>query len=171
MHLFNDELKLHKYATVEEIIEDFYKVRIAIYKKRKDQQIKDMENKLVKLSNRATYIKENLDGIVDLRRKSAVEVNTLMQTRKFDTIDGDYKYLIKMPMDSVTLENAQHIMQERDMCEKDLATLRSTSLETIWLTELGNLEREYESYRNRRDKALASQTKATKPTKTNKKKL
>jgi len=109
-----------------------------------------MENKLVKLSNRARYIKENLDGVVDLRRKSAVEVNTLMDMRKFDKIDGDYKYLIKMPMDSVTLENAQHIMQERDVCEKDLATLRGTSLETIWLSELDNLEREYTSYRNRR---------------------
>jgi hypothetical protein len=73
-----------------------------------------------------------------------------MDARKFDKIDGDYKYLIKMPMDSVTTENAQHIMQERDVCEKELATLRGTSLETMWLSELDNLEREYTSYRNRR---------------------
>jgi DNA topoisomerase-2 len=162
MHLFNHESKLHKYATVEEIIEDFYKVRMSVYEKRKAQQIKDMENKLVKLSNRARYIKENLDGVVDLRRKSAIEVNTLMETRKFDKIDGDYKYLIKMPMDSVTLENAQHIMQERDVCEKELATLRGTSLETIWLSELDNLEREYTSYRNRRGQIQAGTQKTIK---------
>jgi len=150
MHMFNHESKLHKYGCVEEIIEHFYKVRMNIYGKRKSQQIKDMENKLVKLSNRARYIKENVDGVVDLRRKSAIEVNTLMDSRKFDKIDGDYKYLIKMPMDSVTLENAQHIMQERDVCEKELATLRNTTLETMWLSELDILEREYTSYRNRR---------------------
>lgn len=167
MHLFNHESKLHKYLSVEEIIEDFYKVRIDIYKKRKDHQIKDMENKLVKLSNRARYIKENLDGVIDLRRKSAVEVNTLMDTRKFNKIDGDYKYLIKMPMDSVTLENAQHIMQERDICEKDLSNLRNTTLETMWLSELNNLEREYCNYKTNREKS----TTQTKPTKTIKKKL
>ena len=167
MHLFNHESKLHKYSTIEEIIEDFYKVRMNIYGKRKSHQIKDMENKLVKLSNRARYIKENLDGVVDLRRKSAIDVITLMDSRKFDKIDGDYKYLIKMPMDSVTLENAQHIMQERDMCEKELATLRNTTLETIWSSELDNLEREYASYKSRREKSISQ----TKPTKTAKKKL
>ena len=159
MHMFNHESKLHKYGSVEEIIEDFYQVRLNTYQKRKAQQIRDMENKLVKLSNRARYIKENLDGVVDLRRKSAIDVIALMETRKFDKIDGDYKYLIKMPMDSVTLENAQHIMQERDVCEKELATLRGTSLETIWLTELGNLEREYNTYKGRRAQIQAgSQT-------------
>lgn len=162
MHMFNHESKLHKYGSVEEIIEDFFQVRMNVYGKRKAQQIRDMENKLVKLSNRARYIKENLDGVVDLRRKSAIDVIALMETRKFDKIDGDYKYLIKMPMDSVTTENAQHIMQERDVCEKELATLRGTSLETIWLTELGNLEREYAGYKTRRAQIQAGGAQTTK---------
>jgi len=162
MHLFNHESKLHKYGSVEEIIEDFFQVRMSVYGKRKAHQIKDMENKLVKLSNRARYIKENLDGVVDLRRKSAIDVIALMETRKFDKIDGDYKYLIKMPMDSVTLENAEHIMQERDICEKELATLRGTSLETIWLSELDTLEREYTGYKTRRVQIQAGGAQSTK---------
>jgi hypothetical protein len=60
-------------------------------------------------------------------------------------------------MDSVTLENAEHIMRERDICEKELATLRGTSLETIWLSELDTLEREYASYRTRRAQACGAQ--------------
>jgi len=162
MHMFNHESKLHKYGSVEEIIEDFFQVRMSVYGKRKAHQIKDMENKLAKLSNRARYIKENLDGVVDLRRKSAIDVVALMETRKFDKIDGDYKYLIKMPMDSVTLENAEHIMQERDICEKELATLRGTSLETIWLTELDSLEREYTGYKTRRAQIQAGGAQSTK---------
>jgi DNA topoisomerase-2 len=160
--MFNHESKLHKYGSVEEIIEDFYKVRMSVYGKRKANQIKDMENKLVKLSNRARYITETLDGVVDLRRKSAIDVVALMETRKFDKIDGDYKYLIKMPMDSVTLENAEHIMRERDICEKELATLRGTSLETIWLSELDNLEREYAGYKIRRAQLQAGGVQTTK---------
>jgi len=35
MHMFNSERKLHKYASPEEIIDDFYGVRIGIYHKRK----------------------------------------------------------------------------------------------------------------------------------------
>jgi DNA topoisomerase-2 len=162
MHMFNHESKLHKYGSVEEIIDDFYQVRLNTYQKRKVQQIRDMENKLVKLSNRARYITETLEGVVDLRRKSAIDVVALMETRKFDKMDGDYKYLIKMPMDSVTTENAQHIMQERDVCEKELATLRGTTLETIWLTELGNLEREYAGYKTRRAQIQSGGAQTTK---------
>lgn len=67
-----------------------------------------------------------------------------------------------MPMDSVTLENAEHIMQERDICEKELATLRGTSLETIWLTELDSLEREYTGYKTRRAQIQAGGAQSTK---------
>ena len=151
MHMFNSESKLHKYGNVEEIIDDFYGVRMSVYGKRKAQQVKDMERKLVRLSNRARYIKETLDGVVDLRKKNAVQVEELMMARKFDKIDNDFKYLIKMPMDSVTQENVEQIMKEREQCEKDLATLKATSLEAIWSSELEILEREYGNYKKRRE--------------------
>jgi hypothetical protein len=52
-------------------------------------------------------------------------------------------------------------MRERDICEKELATLRGTSLETIWLSELDTLEREYSSYKTRRAQACGAQTTKT----------
>jgi len=152
MHMFNSEFKLHKYGNVEEIIEDFYLVRMATYKKRKDAQIDAMRRLLMKLSNRAKYILACLDGSVDLRRKSAVQVNELLESFKFDKIDGDYKYLIKMPMDSVTNENVAVILKEKEDTEKELAELIATSLEQIWLRELDVLEREYLNYKDKREK-------------------
>ena len=98
---------------MEEIIDDFYKVRIQLYQKRKAYLVEDMERKLVKLSNRAKYIQETLAGTIDLRRKKADVVTKLLQDKQYAMIDGDYKYLIKMPMDSVTEENVEQIMKER----------------------------------------------------------
>jgi DNA topoisomerase-2 len=152
MHMFNSEFKLHKYATVEEIIDDFYTVRMQTYQKRKDYLINNMRKLLVKLSNRAKYILANLDGSVDLRRKSAVQVTELLESLAFDKIDDDYKYLIKMPMDSVTNENVTSILKEKEQTEAELATLISTSLEKMWITELEHLESEYKSYKTKREK-------------------
>jgi len=152
MHMFNSDFKLHKYATVEEIIDDFYTVRMQTYQKRKDYLINNMRKLLVKLSNRAKYILANLDGSVDLRRKSAVQVTELLESLAFDKIDDDYKYLIKMPMDSVTNENVTNILKEKEQTEAELAVLISTSLEKMWMTELENLESEYKSYKTKREK-------------------
>ena len=150
MHMFDADRKLHKYNTIEEIIDDFYVVRLGVYKKRKEYLIDILEKKLVKLSNKARYIQDTLDGIIDLRRKKAQEVNDLLVGREFVTIDGDYKYLIKMPMDSVTEENVAAIMKERDNTEKDLERLRKTTLEKMWLGELDVLEKEYVNYKKYR---------------------
>jgi DNA topoisomerase-2 len=152
MHMFNSECKLHKYASVAEIIDDFYGVRLATYQKRKNAQIVALEKKLVKLSNRARYIQETLAGTVDLRKKNAAQVVELLTARKFEPLDGDYKYLVKMPMDSVTQENVDAIMKENAQCAMELEILRKTSLEQMWSQELTQFENEYSVYKGRREK-------------------
>jgi DNA topoisomerase-2 len=155
MHMFNSEFKLNKYAIVQEIIDAFYKVRLGLYQKRKDYLIKDLEHRLLKMSNRARYIQETLASKIDLRRKTAPIVEELLTSMKFDKIDGDFKYLIKMPMDSVTEENVAHIMKEKETTEQELAVLKATPLEKIWLGELEKLETEYDKYKQKREKIQA----------------
>jgi len=157
MHMFNSECKLHKYETVAEIIDEFYGVRLSTYAKRKANQVKVMEQKLVKLSNRAKYIMGNLNDTIDLRRKSNDLVVRLLEDKGFDRIDGDYKYLIKMPMDSVTKENVEAILKEKADTEESLDILKATSCETMWMRELENFETEYAKYKNQRE-AIQSPT-------------
>ena len=152
MHMFNSECKLQKYSTPEEIIDDFYKVRIGLYQKRKAYLISEMEHKLVRLSNRARYIQETLAGTIDLRRKKTEQVTELLTQKNYATIDGDFKYLIKMPMDSVTEENVANIMKEKETTEKELETLKKTTVEKMWINELNDLEKEYDKYKNKREK-------------------
>ena len=163
MHMFNAESKLHKYDSVEEIIDDFYGVRLDIYRKRKAFQLEELRKKLVKLSNKARYITCNLDGSVDLRRKSAQVIQDLLTGMKFDMIDGDYKYLIKMPMDSVSEENVAHILREVGDAEQELDELMRTPIETIWLNELNILDREYDLYKQKRVQIQTGQVGAKKP--------
>jgi DNA topoisomerase-2 len=152
MHMFNHVFKLKKYTSVDEIIDEFYEIRLETYKKRKAHIIEDISNKLVKLSNRSKYILMNLSDEIDLRKKTADQVNALLQGFGFDTMDGDYKYLIKMPMDSVTEENVQSILKEKADTEANLELLRSTSLQQMWKHELELFESEYDKYKLKREK-------------------
>lgn len=161
MHMFDKDIKLHKYSRVEEVIDAFYGVRLDMYRKRKDYLVKEFQHRLLKLSNRARYIQETLSGVVDLRRKKTEQVNSLLTERKYDKIDGDYKYLIKMPMDSVTEENVESIMRERDNAKRELDILISKTLEKMWLEELETLDREYDKYKLRREQIQSGTVKST----------
>ena len=158
MHMFNSECKLQKYSSPEEIIDDFYGVRIGLYQKRKAYLVSEMEQKLVRLSNRAKYIQETLAGSIDLRRKKTEQVTELLTQKNYATIDGDFKYLIKMPMDSVTEENVTNIMKEKESTEKELETLKKTTAEKMWISELNDLEKEYDKYKNKREKIQAGES-------------
>ena len=152
MHMFDADRKLHKYETVEEIIEAFFGIRLGAYEKRKASQLVDMRNIYKKLSNRARYIQDTLSGTIDLRKKKSDEVVALLERLQYDRIDGEYKYLVKMPMDSVTEENVAHIMRETENTAAAIDQLEKTTIQTMWLNELGHLEKEYESYKTKREK-------------------
>jgi len=152
MHMFNSKCKLHKYGSIEEIIDDFYGVRIETYRKRKEYLVEDMRRLLMKLSNRARYILGVLDDSIELRKKSGEQVTAMLESKGFDKLDGDYKYLVKMPMDSVTNENVQIILKEKEETEKKLDMLIKTSVEKMWIGELDVLEKEYAKYKGYREK-------------------
>ena len=153
MHLFNDEDKLIKYDSVDKIIDDYFEVRLDLYEERKEYLIDALEKELVLLSNKAKYIKENLDGTIDLRKKKKEEVNKLLKDKKYTVIDGDedYKYLVKMPMDSVTEENVAKLMKEHGDKETELNIVKNTTIEEMWLKELQELKEEYAKYRKIRN--------------------
>lgn len=148
IHLFDKDCKLRKYGSVEEIIDDFYDVRIDAYGKRKACIIAELNKQLIKLSNRAKYIQLNLSGVVDLRGKSNSTITDMLKNMEFDTLsdDGGYDYLIKMPMNSVSQENVDKLMREKGETEAEIKTLEATTLEQMWQSELDELKTQYNVY-------------------------
>ncbi len=168
MHMFNAESKLHKYNTIEEIIDDFYITRMQLYQARKDALIADMQKLLVKLSNRARYILDILAGTIDLRKKTNQQVQELLEGLRYDKLDGEYKYLIKMPMDSVTEEHVAHILKEKTDTEVSLEILTKTTINQMWLKELEIFEKEYATYKAKREQIQSATNSNTKIKKTKK---
>ena len=152
MHLFDADDKLQKYNNVTEIIETYYGVRLNLYQERKNHMIIAFENELVLLSNKTKYIKEVLDGTIDLRKKKREEVTEMLAKKGFDKMDddGDYKYLVKMPMDSVTEENVEKIMKDKAIKESELDKLKKTTINQMWLSELEKLKEQYIEYQEGR---------------------
>ena len=143
MHMFNDKEKLVKYSSITSIIDSYYSIRLEYYHKRKQYMINKLNQELILLTNKANYIKENLDGTIDLRNKKKEEIIKMLKDKKYAIIDNDsdYKYLLKMTMDSVSKENVEKILKDHDSKKKELEYVEKTSIERMWLNELEELEK------------------------------
>ena len=144
MHLFNEKEQLRKYQTVYEIIDAYYAIRYDYYAQRKDYIILKLNAELKTLSAKARFIQYNLDTTIDLRKKSKDEIFTILTNFKFDLGEnGDFNYLIKMPMDSVSKENVEKLMKEHEQKKAELETIKAQTLEEMWLKELEELKIAY----------------------------
>ena len=159
MHLFNEKEQLKKYENVYNIIDDYYNVRYEYYVKRKDYLISKLSNELKVLSAKARFIQYNLDDKIDLRKKSKSEINQIMEKFEFEVGEnGDYNYLIKMPMDSVSKENVEKLMKEHENKKAELEGIQSSTIEAMWLKELEELKIAYNGFLEEKTKTEKTET-------------
>ena len=145
MHMFDANEKLKLYKNAKDIIDDYYPVRLSYYQKRKDFIIEAIKKEMIYLSNRVKYIQENLDNTIDLRNKKKEEISRILKEKEYDIIDDDkdYKYLVKMPMDSVCSENIERLNSLHKNKKEELAKIENQTIEDSWLEDLDNLEIQY----------------------------
>ena len=167
MHLFNDKEQLKKYEDVYAIIKEYYSIRLQYYNKRKVYLLDKLSKELVVLSNKAKYIMDILNDNIDLRKKTKDEINIILDKMKFDKdLDtGNYNYLIKMPMDSVSQENVDKLLKERDAKELELDIIKIAKIENIWLSELKNLKVAYKEFLELDEKENSNEIKTKKKSK------
>ena len=156
MHLFDAKDNLKKYENVSTIIDDYYETRLKLYQTRKDFMINALDQELILLSNKAKYIQENLDGSIDLRKKTKTQVIQMLEEKDYDKIENDdeYKYLTKMPMDSVTEENVEKLRKDKGNKVSELETIKGTTINQMWTTEIDKFGDLYVEYKEDRERLM-----------------
>ena len=152
MYLFDHKEHLKKYESASSIIEAYYPIRYNYYVIRKEKQINKLKTELLVLSNKAKFILAVLENQIDLRKKKDSEIVALLMEHKFnpnpENVEHPFHYLIKMPFDSVSEENVEKHLKEKQNKEQELRVLESKTIETIWLEELDEFKEEYRKFLN-----------------------
>ena len=73
----------HRYASTDEIFLDFYKIRLDLYAKRRELDLKDLTEEHEKLSNQARFITQVLDGHMVLARRSRGDIVAELKAKSF----------------------------------------------------------------------------------------
>jgi DNA topoisomerase-2 len=139
MNLFNEKEQLRKYEDYYDIVHGYIPTRLRYYILRKNYQQQHLEEELDVISNKVKYIKLTLSGEIDLRRKKKEEITKLLEKHQLQQKEGSYNYLIKMPMDSVSEENVEKLLNLHAIKTRELDEIKKTSIYDLWERELDEL--------------------------------
>lgn len=84
MVLFDHNGILRRYRTPEEICEEFFRVRLDMYVKRKEYMVGNLKSQCMKLDNVARFIKEKIENVIVIENKKISAVVEMLIERKYD---------------------------------------------------------------------------------------
>jgi DNA topoisomerase-2 len=163
--LFDNNGHIHKYDKVQEIMEEFYDVRLEYYEKRKNHLSMKLSDDWEKLENKMRFILAVIHGelVVSNRKKSdilrelqeegykmffPVKKNTVSKEDDSEEDEVEdagnavrgYDYLLSMKLWSLTQEKVEALGAERDAKRQQLDELMAKTPEDLWHEDLDALE-------------------------------
>ncbi|VFQ77766.1 unnamed protein product [Cuscuta campestris] len=172
MHLFDPNGVIKKYETPEQIIEDFFKVRMEFYEKRKRFLLEKFEAELLKLDNKVRFILGVVSGEIIVNNRKRAELFQELRNKGFTPIPknttavsgssevaeeeseesgsqvaagvkaGDYDYLLSMAIGSLTHEKVQALCAEKDKINEEVVRIRNATPKSLWMDDLAALEKQ-----------------------------
>ncbi|XP_042363967.1 DNA topoisomerase 2-alpha isoform X2 [Plectropomus leopardus] len=166
MVLFDHVGSLKKYESVQDILKDFFELRMKYYVLRKDWLVGMLGAESAKLTNQARFILEKIQGTLVIENKPKKELIRMLQEMGYDsdpvkawkeaqekneeameeegeeeeetedTSGPDYNYLLSMPMWYLTKEKKDELCKQRDVKLTELNTLKKKSPADLWKEDL-----------------------------------
>ena len=140
MHLFDSECKIKKYNDQYDIIDDFMKIRLDYYTKRKNHQLEEMKRDIRMIQNRMKFLKLVIDGDIVVYKKTKDVVEASIEKCKLEKVDDSYGYLLNMSIMSFTMDKIHDLKDEYDRMKEKMKKLEQTPETAIWLSELQELK-------------------------------
>ncbi len=183
MTLFDVDGKILEYRTTVDILQSFFSHRLEFYVKRKDMLLDKMRKELKVLKNKSRFIEEVCEGDLVVSNRKRAELLSELRERGYDLCPKDdkmkseedddeedetmeesssdselakgYEYLLGLKLWTLTFERAEDIRRQKADKEAEVAALEATTPESIWLSDLDELDEALEE----RKKTLAIETK------------
>lgn len=168
---FDNEGRIKRYVNVEEMLMEYYHVRLQLYQKRKDWMASDLERQYDRLSNQARFVQMIINKELTVSNKKRANLVEELKSLKFtsfptkkaaeiageteETLEDDspdnadkhndhgYDYLLGMAIWSLTRERVEKLLRDRAVKEAELNALLKLSAKDLWKYDLAEFEIEW----------------------------
>ncbi|AOA63330.1 DNA topoisomerase 2 [Komagataella phaffii CBS 7435] len=127
MVAFDAAGKIKKYDNVNEIIEDYYHVRLDFYQRRKDHLAEVLGNQLEKISSQARFVKMIIENELRVNNRKRIELIEELQRLNFPKFSKDGKPIWQQ-VDQEEITEAEIKVEEEEEEEIDDENLLNKSV-------------------------------------------
>ena len=110
---FDPEGRITKYATVDDILKEFFVIRLKYYERRKQHQLSDLQKELEKLSNQARFVQMIIDGKLVISKKKKPVLVTELKEKGFKPI-SKVAEAAKMGEDEPVVEEGEEESEDNE---------------------------------------------------------
>uniref|UniRef100_A0A8C9SQ77 DNA topoisomerase 2 n=1 Tax=Scleropages formosus TaxID=113540 RepID=A0A8C9SQ77_SCLFO len=168
MVLFDHMGCLKRYESVQDILKEFFELRLHYYKLRKDWLIGMLGAESAKLSNQARFVLEKIEGKLSIENKSKKDLIRMLVQRGYESdpvaawnkaqekdnedSDGsihsgsssgpDFNYILGMQLWCLTKEKVEDLLKQRDAKKAELNELQRKLPEDLWKKDLADFIKE-----------------------------
>ncbi|KAG2379111.1 hypothetical protein C9374_007749 [Naegleria lovaniensis] len=147
MTAFSANQEIVQYSNIEEMIKQFYVVRIEYYEKRKAYQIAHLEKQSRVLTNKVKFLDYITSGDSNLKQFMKTKREDLPSFLK--TVVGveigqseSISYLTDMSLISLTMENKEKLAKQLETIKADLNNVKADTAKQMWRRDLQKLKEE-----------------------------
>jgi DNA topoisomerase II len=166
MNLFDADGRIAKYNSPEDILIEFFQMRLSFYAKRKELLLQKLIWEQTMLRNKARFIDEVCSGDLIVSNRKRADILADLQMRGYDMlykeddkkeasdeeVDDEneqlsdavlakgYEYLLGMKIWSLTFERAEELRRQLAEKENEVKILEATSPSQIWMKDLDDIE-------------------------------
>ncbi|KAJ2909919.1 DNA topoisomerase 2, partial [Coemansia aciculifera] len=166
MVCFDRAGRLRRYTSAEEIIEDFYPLRLRYYQLRKENMAEKLGRDLQMADNRVRFVMEIIQKKLTVNNRKRKDIIQELRDRSYDPMPkkvkpvvagdpeaeqaadaadsgeaSDYDYLLSMPIWNLTMEKVEKLLKEKSDIQQKLEDLLALTPIDLWTTDLEEIER------------------------------
>lgn len=152
MNLYDCECKMKKYENVDEIMDEFYDVRLELYVVRKRHKLKQLENEMNILKYRKLFIELKIADKIQIDNKLKADIIKQIENHKIpplslsDDKTPSFNYLLDMPLYSLTKEKIDDLNEKYKLKTEEYDNLMKMKVTDIWKNELNKLKEHYNKW-------------------------
>lgn len=141
--LFTKDGKIHKYNSIDEVVDEFCKVRMDYYVRRKAHKLKELESTYLVVNNKIRFIMDIMNDNINIMNIQESKIQEQLTRQGYDKVNGTYDYLLGMHIRTFTQEKVDKLNEHMKELDKQIKILKKTHEKDIWLRELNELENVY----------------------------
>ncbi len=162
MTLYDSQGHLKKYESTDDILKEFYLLRLGYYGKRKSYMLKYVKRQLDMCASKVRFIEEIMNKSLDIMYKDDDVVEKMLEERNYikfgnekedleygtENSDKSYDYLLHMQIRTFTKNKLDTLRKEHLEKEGLYKELEATSEIQMWKNDLSEFKVEYEKMIN-----------------------